>query len=881
MRATFTPETTARVLSRPRLLERVKAGFVVVATSRGYGKSLLLQQRHQVLLEQGQQALLYACVPDDRRVLTFAFQLTRAIMRLTGIRLFEGAQSMYASGHLTSPVGLGRAIGQDLAEYTGTLNLLIDDVDSEEVLHCLAELAAQAGSRVTLVIAGLPPLAGDLPPGVTLLTDEDLAFTPEEVRELGLPDDRYEGWPVLTALAVRGKGHPQAYVLKLAEALARRDPELLPAALLSHWTRHTPPAVLQVLGLPADYLRRFARLGWPLHASAQGVSIPDLLRQAMLHELRDQGRLRECSEALADLVQETQPIRALELRSAAGDDIGALRLVRTQLSQWQRERDWTQIAAALERHFSQLTPSELLLLARAKDAVAHDQPQIQGALALAQHAQERGAPEPEASLLLGDILLRLGRLDHATQRFQKAVLALPPDSVERLNAVAWLALCHVDRGHPGEALMDLQGMAQVLRQADPDEVPTAFVAVAAASLHVGLVAEAAQAATQAYVAYRSNPAQLDTNLRAGLHLLRTLADLGEHSRARALHASFPAWGAHRWYAAALLGWQAHSAQREGRLGDGPGDALALALRAVQAARESGYETLEMQATVRLCLIRLQRHDYGDAHHLVLKIDQRAHSDPYLAPMLSDLKAVARACVLPGVARPAASQRPALVTPRETALLLDRVHSQGSQTALYGPGILKTWENWTPLPGTARVASSLDLGLPETSPVSAIRRHRLAIQTLGALDVQLDDRPLKLSARAVALLVLLSDGQRHTVEGVAQRLFAEASTGKTYASVTLNTLKKEIGRLMPVQEVLDLTPGVYALNAALDVRCDLNEIATCPPAQLPEVYRGPLLLNAPWMFITPQQVREQVLARLGSVPHADRLRTQLRCVDAWF
>ena len=365
-----------RTLPRPRLEAQIRSPLTVLAAPRGYGKTTLLEQYAATRRAQGRTALRYTCVPDDRRVVTLGYNLTRMIMRGTGQRLFEGPESLYASGQNVSPLGLGRAMGDDLSVYTQPLDLLVDAVDSPEVLECLLELAGTCTApNFSFVISGTPILIDHLPAHVPRLTAEDLAFTPAEAAALGLPDNPYDGWPAPTTLALHGKGQPEAYAAQLVQSLDDADHVLLSAALLDPWTPTTPRTHLQALDLPSDYVRRLTRLGWPvLHASDDDtIRIPHLLRDAMLAELEQQDRLGTYRSRLADVLQETHPIRALELRTEGGDQAGALSVIRAQLPRWVHEHNWNTIDLNLTRLFGVLGAEERLILAQARNELASSQ----------------------------------------------------------------------------------------------------------------------------------------------------------------------------------------------------------------------------------------------------------------------------------------------------------------------------------------------------------------------------------------------------------------------------------------------------------------------------------------------------------------------------
>lgn len=744
------------------------------------------------------------------------------------------------------------------------------------MLECLLELATTASpGDVRLVLAGLPVLADHLPPGANHLTEGDLAFTLAECQDLGLDHRPHDGWPAPVTLSLRGAALPGAYAAQLLHGLQEQDQNLLSAALLNEWTTHTPAAQLRALDLPTDYARRLRRHGWPVLDVHQGegdtLRIPHVLRDAMLNELRQLGRLSEYQARLADAVQENEPIRALELRTASHDHVGALRLIRDQLPDWLAERNWSVINDHLTGAFSRLLPTERLILAQARAELASTHADLSTALKFAMAAREAGVNTLDSHLLIARILERLGRLEPAMRHVQTALSALPPHTPAALNAAGQLALCHVDLGNSALAIIELEQAG--MHRADPDHSPLVYVAAAAAHLAQGDIPSAQAAATQAYLAYVNNPAHLHADPRTGLRLLRLLTDLDQPTRAQHLDSLLPTHlPPGRWYTIAHQLWRAYATWR----GHQDGNPQAELANVLAAASEAALHDLEQQGHVTACLMALHRHDYVTARAHLHQLARTSHSDAHLQPLISDLRFVLQACSQP---HPGPRPTTMSVYPRETHLVLARASRHPVTPGPYAPAVWNTWYAWSPhVPDTAPVALPTPSN-PLEYPTEAVpRTTKLEIRVLGQATVTLQDYPLKVSPRELAILLVLADRQPHAMSELAGALFADSQNPKSYASVTMTKLRQAVGRILPVDDVIQQVPGGYALAKHLHVTCDLHQIDSVPLTALPDLYRGPLALNAPWMYLTPDSVRVRVMARLAGQAEGDAVRARLRQAD---
>ncbi|GMA17715.1 hypothetical protein E5F05_04545 (plasmid) [Deinococcus metallilatus] len=896
------------LLPRPHLLARLSAPVAVLAAPHGYGKSRLIETYQAQLTLRGQQVVALTCSPDDRRPFHLANRLTRAVMRVTGRRMFEGLASTYAAGDLYSAFGLAQAVAEDLLYAEVPFTLLIDGVDGEEAATFVAELAVRVAPLVQVIVSGYEPLAAYFPAEVTVLGREELEFTSQEAAALGVPDNPYDGWPAPTLILAGGQGQPDQYTQQLVGRLAPEDLGLLPAALLDVWHRQTGSQVCKALGLPRNYLRRFEELGFPLRPHGDGVAPPALLREAMLEELRrtDADSFRKSSERLATLIEATQPIRALELRSEIGDEEGALALARTRLSIWSRERHWSQVRAHLEPYFNRLTADEQLLLARAQDGLATHQEEVGRALKVAQHARHQGAREPEASFVVGEMLLRLGWLDQAVSVLGEAVRASPEGSAPRLRALGWLALCLVAQGRSGAALMELQTASGAAVGLPAEEIGVFYVARASACLRLGDVRAARDAARQAHMVYSYNLPLALSDLTVTFELLHLLIDLGDLREARLLLGQLPrvTVPVGRWYGASRALLQAHLAHRELRLGDGEEEALGQARRALEEARLGGYHTLEVQAGLRVCLLHVHRHEYPAALSLVGQLEALLPRDPWVEPTLSDLKAVLRACL--SEMPPPPSQRP--VALRESALVRALVHGgREGHEQVYGAAVVTTWRNWFPWRGgrlCGRVPDSGADGLPadplpgwtslEISPGGyglppveerPLEHHTLEVRLLGTPLARLDGRVLELPPRALALLAYLCDGEVHSAGELMEALFSDSRRPRVYLSVALRGLRSSWqGVLGQARDPVVRVDGGYRLAPGVRARCDLRELPGATLRGVLGLYRGPLALEQPWMFVTPDELRQGILARLkqeADPREAQDMLSRLRAVDSGF
>lgn len=237
----------ALVGSRPQLLrtaliERLLAArerrMVLLCSPAGYGKSTLLSQYRQRLLDEGERVAWLSCDETDsepQRLLRYLIAALRTVEPAFGQRVSSCLAGM---GELQVEPLLDALIA-DLQGLSGTVHLILDDfhrVRHPALREAVNYLRARLPDNLRLIasmryrshLLELRPV----PDWLFFLQGEDLRFSREEsaayfrevkhlplnARQLGLLYKRTEGWITglhLAALSLRRHADPDAYLASL------------------------------------------------------------------------------------------------------------------------------------------------------------------------------------------------------------------------------------------------------------------------------------------------------------------------------------------------------------------------------------------------------------------------------------------------------------------------------------------------------------------------------------------------------------------------------------------------------------------------------------------------------------------------------------------
>ena len=368
------PKAHPYEIPRSRLLERLKAGIdkrlLILVAPAGYGKSTLLAQyAHQA------KPRVIAWVNlsnEESEALVLGRSVAQAVGAATEVALtrWERAASLDASSDL-----LATSLAADL-------NLNLPDRDLTIVLEAVEHLSEESGRWLRVFLQRLGEghqvaltlwdwAAGDatqlsrfVADGQTLvLTQDDLAFTPEETealfRKAGSKLDAHEvynavgGWPAALGMVLYGapfKGTPQDLVGSILRTLPEPLRAGLPeAAVLKVWSEDE--AARLGLRLPRGWLYDVQRSGLPIQRLGGGRYGPHRVLQSVLEDLLGASPERhaqlhaaaaERAQADGDLITAVEHYRLADCtREAQG-------LLDELLPRYQRRSEWTLIRKILE-----------------------------------------------------------------------------------------------------------------------------------------------------------------------------------------------------------------------------------------------------------------------------------------------------------------------------------------------------------------------------------------------------------------------------------------------------------------------------------------------------------------------------------------------------
>ena len=616
----------------------------------------------------------------------------------------------------------------------------------------------------------------------------------------------------------------EQYARQQVAQMERGDTVLLAAALLPQWTdcvEEQPEYA--ALDLPSDYLQRIEAYGWPLEYGA-AVQPHPLLRDAMLKALERKGQRSGLEERLAEAVQHTHPVWAMELRSQRGDVQRALQLAREYLPRWTAQGQWMQLIASLQPYFLLLTLPERLLLLRAHLETAVNHAALRQALVLGDALLAQAREEPqllrEVGLLRVESLLRLGRVAAARQGLEE-LLALTPTPAPGL--MAWYALITLQAFQPERALEYLTAhraaRVTVLGQA----------VYAAALLQTGEPERGRQMALSLYEHLQLQPKALLNeveHIRAAFLLCALLSDCAAPQEAQALLALLPTRDQGYWFEVriahlrGLLAWRQFDE-------DAASQHFAQAASAARTAQDDELLTEVLQSAF-LSSIYFCR--YRAAEHLRTEVIHLAASESHLEEWVYESGAVLRLLRLQ--AGGDAASRAA--SPREIGLVLRRV-SGDVRTQDYPEGQRLLWENWQPLPE--------DLSYQSLTPVPKAlspdfffladqkTQHHLALTLMGNVETRLrarvDGEAVALSEMYITLLSALALGPQ-AAAALEEAVFSASKNPSAGLRTGLSRIRAAVQRSLQRRggDVPDLITraerGVYRLGEGWTISVDAQE-----------------------------------------------------------
>ncbi|WP_041223081.1 hypothetical protein [Deinococcus proteolyticus] len=829
------------------------ARVTFLAAPRGYGKSQLIGD---YLRDFPQTHVQISCTPDDRLAPHLADRLTRTMTRQLNTDVFNSIYSDYASiSRAESSHGLARLIARDLERWSEPLLLVVNGLASEEAVVFASELAHLSSERFRFVLAGYPFIANHAYPRDYVLQAEHMQYTLQELAELGVrPEDAEElrHWPAIIDLFKRsGQSDIERYCLQLVRQMEASEPELLAASLLLGWGHgREQQRELTALGLPHDYLQRIEAYGWPLEALGEQIHPHPLIREAMLGRLK---RRSELEDRLADVIQDTQPVRAMELRSQSGDTKGVLAVAREYLPAWFRQGQWGQIIASLEPYYRLLTTEERTMLARAVLETASEKSALRKALEIAALALQDGGDRQKLGVIQTELLLRLGRLGAARSGLDR----LLEGGQAEPSLIAWQALLHLQSMEPQRAIYLLSEEAQarhtILGQ----------VVYAQALLQTGQPERGNDIVSQVYHHYYLEPTvtAMLQNVRGAFALIQALSDCSLHTQAQQLLNLLPLRENGYWFDAnvqhlsGLLAWRQFDED----------EALRRLDQAAVLARSAQDDELlsRILQTMFLTLVYFRR--YSRAEDVRIQLIHIAASETYLEAWISEAGA---ALQLIRGERPATSRATSL---REVGLLLRRVAGD-SRTEMFPEGQRLLWENWQPLPeglGSLSEADRADHVL--LRPPSMRTDHHFRLRLLGGLRAELDGQPIELSDRHLLLLSALALGPQDATE-LAGALYAGRNPS--------GTLRTAVSRLRDRLQATGVSGsdtvitraqgGQYRLADGWTAEVDAQTLLQGNPADLPDLY-APLVCAVAvqrerLIVLTPETFDREVIRMLERYPN---------------
>lgn len=441
------PITRPRIVPRTRLVERLSpetdTGLVLVCAPAGYGKTTLLAEWSQSLLENGVAVAWYALDSTDDAPIPFGSYLVASLAQALGpmSELGHVAQLLRSSPEIDLQKILPAVINA-VASSDRDCVLILDDyhlIGSAAIHSTIAFLLERLPENMHVVIGSRsdPPLplarlraqgrlleirAADL-----RFTEEETALFLNEVMRLGLSPEsvaaleaRTEGWIAglqLAALSLSGRSDKESFISSFAgshrylveyllEEVVSRQSEEVQSFLLS-------TSILERLCGPLCD----AILGEPSGSEV----VLERLEQANLFvvALGDQGYWYRYHHLFRDFLQtrlhKTQPERVASLHRAASEWYAGHDFLREAVQHALQTQDWDYAAALVERHgVSMMMHSEISTMYEWCAAFPEEVIRVHPALCIFQ----------SNAVVLGYRRQNRGRIEERLQQVEQAAAAL-------------------------------------------------------------------------------------------------------------------------------------------------------------------------------------------------------------------------------------------------------------------------------------------------------------------------------------------------------------------------------------------------------------------------------------------------------------------------
>ena len=621
------------------------------------------------------------------------------------------------------------------------------------------------------------------------------------------------------------------------------DRSLLNAALLEAWAAFAPGAAC--LGLSGNWPQRFLELGIAL---PPGLEDPEYLRRLLLslairHAVDQDGQLSSARLALAQALEATSPLKALERHAEQPESPASLRLVRQEIPGWAAEQQWSPVRASLSPHLPQLTTDELSLYAQSMLDTAGSAVQLRSALSEIKALEVRAGSTPALAVLLAEVLLRLGQPQAVLEQLEGHAT---DDSVLSSRASAWRCLAQLELGQVCQAIFSLQAL-RVPPSLDSLELMSVKAAV---YLAAGELEQARNQALNVATAYRFNAPIITQHLTSVFLVIDTLSDLGQLKEAELLLTLLPvATTEQHWAASRMRLSQARLAFRGGRFEE----AEAALLETERCAKLGGHTSLLQETALRQVYLALRREMWPAARHALMRARQSSRHDAYHTGLISALE---RVVALHEGHSPSLFSSAELCLPAELRLIMQcaRTGRSGAgppshQRGRYGAGLMANWS--------------------EGQDTLPLHRLSLRIQLMrGEPHVVLNNQALALSRQPLAVLMYIALHGPVSGDELTQVFLPNRACRQQLRTIVkkINAAIGEVTGGEPQDQVLICESGArsFCLHPRVSLEMDTSGLADCPLTEVPALLVCPpqRWLNYPFVQQAFDEVIGTVVGRLA-------------------
>ncbi len=377
-----TPTLRSRIIPRKRLVEQLTpqtdAGLILVCAPAGYGKTTLLSQWSQILLENGVAVAWYALDPSDDELIPFSSYLVAGLTQALGPKseLIQIAELLRTSPEVDLYRIMSTLINVVEASQQDCL-LILDDyhlISTPSIHSAIAFLIEHLPENMHVVISSRSdpplPLARLRAHGQVLeirvadlrLTLDEATLFLNEVMQLGLLPEvvtelemRTEGWIAglqLVALSLAGQSDNTSFISSLT-GNNRYLVEYLLEEVLSRL-----PEMVQSFLLPTSILDRMcgSLCDAILDDTSGSEEMLDQLNHANLFviALDHEGYWYRYHHLFRDFLQtrlcKTQPEQIPLLHHTASEWFASQGLLREAVQHALQTHDWTYVANQVEKY---------------------------------------------------------------------------------------------------------------------------------------------------------------------------------------------------------------------------------------------------------------------------------------------------------------------------------------------------------------------------------------------------------------------------------------------------------------------------------------------------------------------------------------------------